>query len=74
MKKIKNNLLSPVWMYMLHLEQQSLSKEIWCQSSKEYVFLGYFKRSKAYKVYNSETNTVEELIHIKNGNQSNTSH
>jgi len=28
-------------------------------------FLGYFKRSKAYKVYYSETQCVEESMHIK---------
>ncbi|KAK2398040.1 putative mitochondrial protein [Trifolium repens] len=29
------------------------------------IFIGYSERSKAYKVYNSETNTVEESIHVR---------
>jgi hypothetical protein len=29
------------------------------------IFLGYSKRSKAYRVYNSETQCVEESMHIK---------
>jgi len=29
------------------------------------IFLGYSERLKTYKVYNSKTNTVEELIHVK---------
>jgi len=29
------------------------------------IFLGYFERSKAYKVYNYETLCVEESMHIK---------
>ncbi|KAK2450481.1 putative mitochondrial protein [Trifolium repens] len=29
------------------------------------IFIGYFERSKAYRVYNSETNTVEESIHVR---------
>jgi len=29
------------------------------------IFLGYFERSKAYKVYNSETLCVEESMHVK---------
>lgn len=29
------------------------------------IFLGYSKRSKAYMMYTSKTNTVEESIHIK---------
>jgi len=29
------------------------------------IFVGYFERSKAYKVYNSETLCVEESMHVK---------
>ncbi|KAK2382366.1 putative mitochondrial protein [Trifolium repens] len=29
------------------------------------IFIGYSERSKAYRVYNSETNTVEESIHVR---------
>src|SRR4030066_2100487 len=29
------------------------------------IFIGYSERSKAYRVYNSETNMVEESIHVK---------
>jgi len=29
------------------------------------IFLGYFERSKTYIVYNSETQCVEESMHIK---------
>lgn len=29
------------------------------------IFLGYYERSKAYRVYNSETIMVEEYIHFK---------
>jgi len=29
------------------------------------IFLGYSERSKAYKVYNSETHCVEESMHVK---------
>jgi hypothetical protein len=29
------------------------------------IFIGYSKRSKASRVYNSETNTVEESIHVR---------
>jgi len=29
------------------------------------IFLGYSKRSKAYRVYNSETLCVEESMHVK---------
>ena len=29
------------------------------------IFIGYSERSKAYRVYNSETHTVEESMHIK---------
>jgi transposase InsO family protein len=29
------------------------------------IFLGYFERSKAYRAYNSETQCVEESMHIK---------
>ena len=29
------------------------------------IFLGYSERSKAYKVYNSETQRVEESMHTK---------
>src|SRR4030043_238255 len=29
------------------------------------IFIGYSERSKAYRVYNSETNMVEETIHVK---------
>ncbi|WJX45885.1 hypothetical protein P8452_32733 [Trifolium repens] len=29
------------------------------------IFIGYFERSKAYRLYNSETNTVEESIHVR---------
>lgn len=28
------------------------------------IFLGYFDRSKAYKMYNSKTNMIEEFIHV----------
>jgi hypothetical protein len=29
------------------------------------IFIGYFERSKSYRVYNSETNTVEESMHVR---------
>jgi hypothetical protein len=29
------------------------------------IFIGYSKRSKAYRVYNSETNAVEKSIHVR---------
>ncbi|WJX12733.1 hypothetical protein P8452_03195 [Trifolium repens] len=29
------------------------------------IFIGYSERSKSYRVYNSETNTVEESMHVK---------
>ena len=51
-------------MYVLYLKQQSLSEEIWCKAQKG-IFLDYSERSKAYKLYNSETHCVEESMHVK---------
>ena len=51
-------------MYLLHTKYQALPKEILCQARRG-IFLGYSKRSKAYRVYNSETLCVEESMHVK---------
>ena len=60
MKKTQYLLLSSIWMYLLHTKYQALPKEILCQARRG-IFLGYSKRSKAYRVYNSETQCVEEF-------------
>jgi len=51
-------------MYMLHLKQQSLSEKFDAKAQKG-IFLGYSERSKAYRLYNSETLCVEESMHVK---------
>ena len=46
------------------LNNKACLKKFDAKAQRE-IFLGYSERSKAYKVYNSETQCVEESMHIK---------